>query len=250
MRRRFTAAEREFLQKDHTAGDPAQDYASGKAGVTYLAVDDLSESEADMEISDESGRDEPSKKRARVSNAEAATADHEAPKWSNPDPYTVLPPVDTGKKTKDVVQLIRKARVAATEAKQSANTEGLDFIACDSDEEDDIAIVKDTSRDPPKSAPIGPKAESVTKQGRNNPGGPQTSKGPNRRNSPPKELNPPRKRTHDDRIKLPLPHHSKLKKTNKMPVGGFIVATWRVIPGEEPCPWVEDHSATTEIAVR
>ncbi|KAL9026878.1 MAG: hypothetical protein Q9196_004522 [Gyalolechia fulgens] len=66
----------------------------------------------------------PTKRRATAiaikdaKEAEAASV----PKWSNPDPYTVLPPVDESqRKRKDVVKIIRKARIAAEKAPATAN---------------------------------------------------------------------------------------------------------------------------------
>lgn len=73
----------------------------------------------------------PSKKRTRTETL-AADADSK-PKWSNPDPYTVLPPVDDSRaKAKDVLQLIRKAKLSAEQAADdSANavTRNADFIS-------------------------------------------------------------------------------------------------------------------------
>lgn len=111
------------------------------ARATYRDIDELSDSdEAEMDISDNSDLDvaEPASKRARTS-ATTTKAEQDAPKWSNPDPYTALPPPDeSSRKKKDMVQLIRKARVEAEAKKEDSQTEGLDFISCDfSDNEGD-----------------------------------------------------------------------------------------------------------------
>jgi non-canonical poly(A) RNA polymerase PAPD5/7 len=76
------------------------------------------------------------------------------PKWSNPDPYTALPPPPeaTGKHM-DVVGLIRKARVADDDLDNSGDlANNADFISFDGglDDEDD---------DAPVGAPTGPRAD-------------------------------------------------------------------------------------------
>ncbi len=65
----------------------------------------------------------------------------EKPKWSNPDPYTALPPPDeTQVKRPDFVKLIRKARVSATAAEPliggDAVTTNDDFISFGADDDD------------------------------------------------------------------------------------------------------------------
>jgi len=124
---------------------PEQAYYDVDAEAMYRPLDDVSDSEeADMEISgDESdasnapdASQEPSSKRARLGLHQSAS-DSNAPKWSNPDPYTALPPPDaTQQKKKDVVQLIRKARVQTKEAKTAISVEAEEFISCDFDDSD------------------------------------------------------------------------------------------------------------------
>ena len=89
----------------------------------FMSLDDISDSEEEnMDISDsdreadavneshsDGGIDEPPTKRRNWGNAEALDA-KDVPRWSNPDPYSVLPPVEEGgRKRKDPVKLIRKA---------------------------------------------------------------------------------------------------------------------------------------------
>ncbi|KAK7959204.1 uncharacterized protein PG986_004058 [Apiospora aurea] len=136
------AAERELLVERHDQ-DVEEMLGDANGRATYRDVDELSDSdEAAMEISDDSDAEpqEPVAKRARVS-APTSAAEEAAPRWSNPDPYTALPPPDeTTRKKKDVVQLIRKARVEADSKKSTAPSEAADFISCDfSDGEDDKA---------------------------------------------------------------------------------------------------------------
>lgn len=73
------------------------------------------------------------------------------PRWSNPDPYTALPPPDESqKKKKDVVKLIRKARIAS-ESKTKLETPTDDFISFDFGENDIIDLTD--SLDKPYSPP-------------------------------------------------------------------------------------------------
>ena len=131
----------------------------GQAGASkFMPAEDVSdsdeeqmdESDSDMAQSDASNADlangqegeerlEPSAKRRalmpRYRNAHDGASE---PKWSNPDPYTVLPPIDDSqRKRKDVVKLIRKARkeaeVTAAERNQVAAND--DFISFGMDNE-------------------------------------------------------------------------------------------------------------------
>lgn len=131
------ASERDFLKGNRA---PTPELMAGMEeddahGVRYKPIGDVSDSsEAEMDMSDEDGEvddSQPRKKQARTDNK--AADGNSAPKWSNPDPYTVLPPPDeTQRKKKDVVKLIRKARVEATTA-STANTQADadDFISFD-----------------------------------------------------------------------------------------------------------------------
>ena len=110
---------------------PGMDEDENK-GARYMPVDDISDSdEADMDLSDSDNpdADQPNKKQART-DSKAADGDS-VPKWSNPDPYTALPPPDAEKK-KDMVKLIRKARVAqALEGTSKTEAVSDDFISFD-----------------------------------------------------------------------------------------------------------------------
>lgn len=131
----------------------------------YLPAEDLSDSaEEDMDESDsdenqqitaygqglpvsavaaddQPGTDEPPAKRhAPEPTASAVNEGARVPQWSNPDPYTVLPPPDeTQRKKKDVVKLIRKARIVSENmpGAQSQVATNDDFISFGFD--DDLA---------------------------------------------------------------------------------------------------------------
>lgn len=238
------------------------------ARATYRDVDQLSDSdETEMDISEGSDADtaQPASKRARTSATTSTNAEQEVPRWSNPDPYTALPPPDeTTRKKKDMVHLIRKARVEADAKKSTLPTEGVDFISCDvSDDEDTAKLRKGKSRASLNDAAAGTNTQhdkaSTTLSGANS----LPPKPPVSANQPKTEMrgtknNPVdltastslgnRKRTFDDAIKLP---HTSLKPASKMPTSGGVVFLWKATDDENPCPWaVTDHSATPSVATR
>jgi non-canonical poly(A) RNA polymerase PAPD5/7 len=198
-----------------------QSESETKAPLRFAALDQLTDSdEAEMDVSseDEDGSRPPRKKRA----VETDTAkERPAPKWSNPDPYTVLPPLDeTQTKRPDVVKLIRKARVAATSAvtQTDAVTTNEDFISFDMDDLDGV----EEAPEPPANAPKGPRNADVSGK---------------------------RKRTHDDEIK------GYSKKSGK-PFGdrfrsdGGILDQWRRTPSESGAPWLELMEPTLHLGTR
>ena len=121
----------------------------------YMPAEDLSDS--DEEAMDESDSDadnaeqnddglvEPPKKRRVVGSGKRHGADGDSePKWSNPDPYTVLPPVDEeARKRKDVVKLIRKSdlHTAAKPSQHNQVAANDDFISFEF--EDDEGLTRD-----------------------------------------------------------------------------------------------------------
>ncbi|KAI2472817.1 hypothetical protein F4781DRAFT_382020 [Annulohypoxylon bovei var. microspora] len=241
---------------------------------TYRDVDDLSNSdETEMDISDNSDNSdtdvaEPASKRVRTSIA-TTKAEQEAPRWSNPDPYTALPPPDeSSRKKKDMVQLIRKARVEAEAKKPAAQIEGLDFISCDFDDNDDkggedghkrfsresinktdakvstLRTLRDlrgataTATLPPKPSILPPSVE--TRQGTVNSTHPNSYG--NKEN--PIDLTASsslgnRKRTFDDTIKsypsFPKSSSTSFKSGNKMTSAEVLLPSWQ--PRDKPCPW-------------
>ncbi|EGO54262.1 hypothetical protein NEUTE1DRAFT_124553 [Neurospora tetrasperma FGSC 2508] len=280
--RPFVAAERELLSGTHESGNEEALY-NPETGVLYRNVDELSDSdEAEMDISgDEAAEDaEPSTKRARTALDQSAS-DNNTPKWSNPDPYTALPPEGAReRKTKDVVQMIRKARVQTAAETKTALPNDLDeIIMFNSDSDSDIEIIQEVkptgkaARDSLSLVPVAAKQPSkkpevkqpvdkkpvtgtidltgtddeedsapVPPAPRNIPKNlPKTR--PTFDDPTPSALGS-RKRTHDDEIKLP---HARLKKATRAPVGGKIQPEWRAVPKQDSCPWMrdaEDHSAS------
>lgn len=217
-----------------------------------------------MEMSDdENDSAQPTAKRARTV-ANSTSAD-EAPKWSNPDPYTALPPEqDPDKKKKDVVQLIRKARVEPVKStRTSLPADDEDFIRCDSGSEDDGD--EDEFIDPLTYSRQRANDQGATQPAASVSAAPATSSAPSKASAAPTankamrrvdfDMDMPRssdlgsrKRTHDDVLKLPA--HSQLKAAPKRPSGGSIVSEWRVKKGENHSPWVTSPSPTTQVNVR
>lgn len=121
------------------------------------ALDGLSESESEpMDLGSSDGEDaenknvakpvatnndsdsegeHPRAKRARIRSPEPA-AEESKPKWSNPDPYWALPPPDESQtKKKDVVKLIRKAKVEAAQPETQSKAAS-DFISLNFDDDE------------------------------------------------------------------------------------------------------------------
>lgn len=169
---RGSYAQRQFNHRPPTAGRPllvavdGGDSSQQLLGIDhtgthrFLAAEDLSDSGEDMSESEPEAEDQemveiltnpaighsegdteeepserPAKRRALpIQSTEASSA----PRWSNPDPYTVLPPVDESqRKKRDVVKLIRKARVAAEKGDDIQNevAANSDFISFGFDDE-------------------------------------------------------------------------------------------------------------------
>ncbi|EWY87872.1 DNA polymerase sigma subunit [Fusarium oxysporum NRRL 32931] len=218
----------------------------------FRDVDELSDDdELEMDISSSSETEGPSKKRAKTGDDESGDA---APKWSNPDPYTALPcPDESTRKKRDMVKLIRKARVEDQSEKLAASTEAEDFISFDLTEDEESSEEEEEAPPPPPrepppppppNAPSGPKAETVRL--------PEKPRAPangtldtSRRNDPLGS----RKRTADDEIKPP--DYGQLKKATTKPSKGALLPSWQPKATEDPCPWdTVDHSATMNMPFR
>jgi non-canonical poly(A) RNA polymerase PAPD5/7 len=111
--------------------------------VNDLFVSD-SESDSAMDLESPTLEDEPAVKRAKTTDDEANTEGK--PKWCNPDPYYLVPPLDESReKRKDVVQLLRKAKLDAEKAATTASnavTRNADFIGFGDEEDEEIAFDK------------------------------------------------------------------------------------------------------------
>ncbi|KAL8967595.1 MAG: hypothetical protein Q9183_002841 [Haloplaca sp. 2 TL-2023] len=222
------------------------------------------------------------KRRATAENAKASKQESSVPRWSNPDPYTVLPPIDESqRKRKDVVKLIRKARIqtekgVATKSQVAANDDFISFNLGDDSVSDRSPspgplepINVDESGVP--GAPSGPRSFAHLSNFRGNvsQGAPGTSSARPSANDlgpPPGVLNGPpgkpepmargqdfypdqaealgnRKRTHDDTIKGMAP----LKATKKRDASnGSLRHEWKPYGNINPTPWIVDDPSITE----
>lgn len=224
----------------------------------FRSLDELSDDEElAMDISphsSDSESNEPSAKRTKTDDTDEAKA--QAPKWSNPDPYTALPcPEETTGKKRDVVKLIRKARVEESADGQNASTTAEDFISFDTTEdegEDGEDDEDDSTSDSGTSDSDDDTVTGIEAQPPLPPGPP-----PPLPKEPPPPLPPAdksgplgsRKRTIDDEIKPPDVGQFK-QATTRAPKGG-VQGAWLPKAKEDPCPWTgEDHSDTKDVAFR
>lgn len=251
--RPFIAAERELLKADHNTGSEVA-YYDTSGGVTFRPLDELSDSdEAEMDISGDEAEtsNEPSSKRPRLS-VEQSASDNNTPKWSNPDPYTALPPETAPQtKKKDVVQMIRKARIQTNETRAPLPSEAADFIALDFDSDSSENEDSEQEESAKVASPSTVSSASVGSPGRqptrNGAASTKPTRTPVLYPDPSPSALGSRKRTHDDEIKLP---HTRLKKATKVPAGGGIVSEWLPVPELVPTPWVKaDHSRSANMAV-
>lgn len=239
-----------------------------RGGKRFISLDDLSDSqeeEMDVESQSEAGPDDgnkegglnvkqsstedpnepPKKRRARGIQRANDTASLVVPKWSNPDPYTTLPPLDESqKKKKDVVKLIRKARIASTHRDSPSNglEANADFISLNfGDEvEEDIESNQEykMSEDTPSTklkAPSGPRSLGQTTQNMQ----PLSASGAD-------DALGSRKRTHRDEIKDMGPPQPRAD--NRVSKGPEILRAWRAEGNVNPVPWCDvDHSTTQNL---
>lgn len=123
---RPAAAHERALLRHRDDGGTEQTLGVAEGSSRFRNLDEMSvESEASMEMESDStsdGKQNGNHKMARTLAVKRADGElspqwaPSAPQWSNPDPYTALPPPSetTGVK-RDVVQLIRKAKIEAAQ---------------------------------------------------------------------------------------------------------------------------------------
>ena len=125
------ASERPLLRMTHDSVEDPSLLRNGTS-VKFRAPDELTDSDEEEMAQSDDEQQGPSK-RIRIDDVDVEGAS--APKWSNPDPYTSLPPVQdqSGEpiaKRTDVLRLIRKARLDATSTSKIA-ADSDDFISFD-----------------------------------------------------------------------------------------------------------------------
>ncbi|KAH7045931.1 hypothetical protein B0J12DRAFT_576447 [Macrophomina phaseolina] len=235
---------------------PEQLEGMGEGKVKFISLSDISDSEAEMDL--ESGNEgasdaeHPPAKKAKAATSGAANDGDARPKWSNPDPYTALPPPDeTQAKKRDVVKLIRKAKVAAEqEASSNAVTNNEDFISLNFDDEDEQESDGDAESGSDNGARPGARSFSLSGL----PPRPPTNSLDVWPPPPPQPPTGPRgmKRTRgedddddDDDLESLPPPPPKGKKRKREVIDGRIVEDWHPRTDSSPTPWCAiDHSAT------
>ncbi|KAG6017709.1 hypothetical protein E4U43_000310 [Claviceps pusilla] len=232
-----------------TLGVAEEQVDNGEGRAKFRDLDELSDDdELDMDIS-ASDSEGPSRKRMRTDNKKVKENGEEAPKWSNPDPYTALPcPDETTGKKRDVVKLIRKARLEEL-AKPDTSAEAEDFLSFDLTEEEEDEDANEDGTPPPPSEPQPPLPPTEPAAMSRDRDAVKSARG---NDVPPPERSGPlgsRKRTADDEIKPP--DYGQMKKMTTRPSKGTITPAWLSKKNEDPCPWLTcDHSATHNMAFR
>ncbi|KAJ5178110.1 uncharacterized protein N7500_000809 [Penicillium coprophilum] len=196
-----------------------------KPALRFAELSTLSDSEeAEMDMSDDSDTERPRKRRAVGSDGpqEAAPAPP-VPKWSNPDPYTALPPpAETTNKRVDVVKLIRKARldIAAKTDETDAVKQNSDFISLGMEPEPEVP-----QSNAPDNAPRGPKAQEGLDSAIAS-----------------------RKRTHDSEIK----GYSRKtgKPASRFNSDGSVIDQWKPLTPERGTPWFEGTPASLHVGTQ
>jgi non-canonical poly(A) RNA polymerase PAPD5/7 len=185
----------------------------------FRNIDELTDSEEDdMSESDDDGPQR--KKQRRIEEqSPAATA---APKWSNPDPYTALPPVAEGMgKRTDVLKLIRKAKITSDKEAAEKPEQSEDFISFDFDEEDEQQHSNGPASNMRRQNPFqdnlapfdGPAGDSLGK----------------------------RRRHHEDAIPRPPQGY--------LPPNQAVLPNWIAPTSINPTPWLETRSSTDSAGI-
>ncbi|KAH7070210.1 hypothetical protein FB567DRAFT_612987 [Paraphoma chrysanthemicola] len=134
--------ERALLQHRED-GSPEHTYGVSDGPSRFLNPDEMSDDEeADMDVeTDASSEEDGEVQNHKIAKVQAPRPDgNSVPRWSNPDPYTALPPPSetTGVK-KDVVKFIRKAKNQEAEKIAGNNdvADNVDFISFGDPDDDE-----------------------------------------------------------------------------------------------------------------
>ncbi|EEQ92121.1 DNA polymerase sigma subunit [Blastomyces dermatitidis ER-3] len=178
----------------------------------FMSLEDLTDSdEAEMEVSSADEGSQPPRKKQVTESSAGPVAN--APRWSNPDPYTVLLPSDENPvKRKDFVKLIRKARIQSTPQPKPDEHNAVvlndDFISFGMDDME--------MDETPENAPRGPKSSM------NQDGDPALGS---------------RKRTHDDEIIGQSRRPGAVGKFFNS--DGSILLKWKPFEDQNTTPWID-----------
>ena len=150
----YSTSERPLLTV--TNRSPEKITLDDKTPGRFRDFNDLTDSdEAEMDVSDSDGDNSRSSKRQRLVVHEEVSSTF---RWSNPDPYTSLPPMgSTERKRKDMVKMIRKARNSSlSKADMILSQHNNDFISFNG-----LLSDSERSNEPPLNAPTGPRGDPV-----------------------------------------------------------------------------------------
>ncbi|KAF1953657.1 hypothetical protein CC80DRAFT_507138 [Byssothecium circinans] len=139
--RRQAPHERALLQsRDDRVDESFVKLGSNKFNLDNLDHQSDQSSSMDLGTDDSDSDDGAAGGRAKVARTQSnGQADgNSVPKWSNPDPYTALPPPQIGKRV-DVVGLIRKAKNDITEKTNGTNAVAANHDFISFDQEDVVA---------------------------------------------------------------------------------------------------------------
>ncbi|KAI9673498.1 MAG: hypothetical protein M1817_002962 [Caeruleum heppii] len=270
---------RRFVSMDDVSDSDEQDMEVESRSDEDVTSDWHSHKQLSVAGDDDFGEEPPRKRQALDGVLDGSKSANSIPKWSNPDPYTVLPPPDESlRKKKDIVKLIRKARVTTEQLQQSkdAVAKNADFIALDTEDgpqasEHERARAEDSQAF--ESRQTNPTAFShrVVIQGEYM-GNDSTSTGRNGDTAgagsfsrpvdtdfpdtwPPLTTNAAlgnRKRTHDDVLKEDLqePHPVRPKRKRRS-IHSYVLDEWRPRSDSDPTPWATlDHDDTSNPSLR
>ena len=202
------------------------------------------------------------------------------PRWSNPDPYTSLPPIDDQhRKKKDVVKIIRKARIVAEkqdlpQSQVAANDDFISFGFDDESSSTDDAPSRSADRDVAfggLGAPVAQSGSTRFSHSKNlRDQGLQSAPGSQGISLSAESMGPPpglgsltlaipsvakidldlaqdhalgnRKRTHDDVIRGPAQPPRKLKTGYLQSALGSLTEDWVPILDTDSTPWLTHRS--------
>lgn len=211
---------------------------------------------AESSDGDDSDDDGP-RKRTKVEVGDAPAA----PKWSNPDPYTVLPPPETlGAPKKDIVQTIRKAKNDQA-AKVDKVADNSDFISFNFDDDGDAEM--DPPSPPVTKSPANSgeatfshrdsfhRKTSTSSTPQNNGASSASFTPVNKRSQAPVSISSDSDYEHEPSIvpeRVSRPPKRKSRDTRQL---GDVTEEWQAIDGQSVAPWcTRDHSATADVGLR
>ena len=212
---------------------------------------------AESSEGDDSDDDGP-RKRTKVEASDAPAA----PKWSNPDPYTVLPPPETlGAPKKDIVQTIRKAKNEQA-SKVDKVADNSDFISFNFDDDED----NDAEMDPPSPPVTKSPAQTgeptfshrdsfhrkTSTSNLSQTNGASASFTPiNQRSQAPVSISSDSDYAQQPSIvpeRVSRPPKRKARDTRQL---GDVTEEWQSIDDQPVAPWcTRDHSATANVGLR